>query len=419
MAVGRLGGMPLLPTPEIHIESPARDTVIPASSSFDVTGYALRSAATAGTGVSRVRLHAYPKLPTGSSYDGSDFGTPVDLGEADYGLSSPSAASYFGAQFANAGFRYRVSRGTLGDGTWALRVLSASNGGSLDDWDDTVISIGSVGIVGTTATGNDENVSYETSTDRVSRDETYGENVPSGETYDDRVSPRETYTHTEGTDDRNTGEESTPREAIGGHVKPVDEIIGDVGGWYDDDTGEGYSRDDRSQISGLQYGATISANPPNQWQPGVAQSYLVEVQNRSNFTWGINSGRNTWGDDRNASNGQSIRLHVSMSDESMYQWLPDPAALVQELVFDFPVALAPGEKISMQVTIPSPSIPGRYKLWHQMLHEDVMWFGQNSPVTITVGQVASPSSVTPSGGSGSGAPIIVIEAPADGTVIIL
>ncbi len=90
----------------LTVESPANGASL--TQPFTVTGWAIDTAASTGTGVDWVNVYA---VPTGG-------GTRRLLGTATYGQARPAVGTTYGARFANSGFSLTVS--SAPGGTFAL-----------------------------------------------------------------------------------------------------------------------------------------------------------------------------------------------------------------------------------------------------------------------------------------------------------
>ncbi|HVJ27922.1 MAG TPA: hypothetical protein VM493_10290 [Vicinamibacterales bacterium] len=82
---------------------------------FTVQGWALDVAAASGTGVSEVRVYAFPNPGSGQ--------TGTALGTATYGGSRPDVGAAFGARFTNSAYSKQV---TLAPGTYQISVFAKS-----------------------------------------------------------------------------------------------------------------------------------------------------------------------------------------------------------------------------------------------------------------------------------------------------
>jgi hypothetical protein len=114
------------------IESPASGAVLPPD--FTVSGYAIDRGAGAGTGVSSVRVIAYPQ----------PIGAPIVLGNATYGAGRTDVATQYGLRFLPCGFSMNVH---LAQGRYALEVQGFS---TVTGTHSVVASLSSVSVNGPT-----------------------------------------------------------------------------------------------------------------------------------------------------------------------------------------------------------------------------------------------------------------------------
>jgi hypothetical protein len=92
------GGGGGTPNPAMSLDLPTANQVV--TGNFTVSGWAIDRGASAGTGVSSVRIYA--------SAD-SGAGTPVLLGTAAYGGARSDIGTLYGAQFTNSGYSFTAS----------------------------------------------------------------------------------------------------------------------------------------------------------------------------------------------------------------------------------------------------------------------------------------------------------------------
>jgi N-acetylneuraminic acid mutarotase len=97
----------VLPPTTLSLDLPSSNTVISASSTFTVGGWALNRGATTGTGVDAV--HVYAATANGPA---------IFLGAAAYGGARPDLGAVFGSQFTNSGFT--LTAGPLAAGTYTI-----------------------------------------------------------------------------------------------------------------------------------------------------------------------------------------------------------------------------------------------------------------------------------------------------------
>jgi hypothetical protein len=87
--------------PAMNIESPGTSNV---TSTFQVTGWAIDTAATADTGIDNVHVYVYP-----SDSNSNVTGGPAFFSPASYGGRRDDLANYFGPQFLNSGFSVQTT----------------------------------------------------------------------------------------------------------------------------------------------------------------------------------------------------------------------------------------------------------------------------------------------------------------------
>ena len=96
----------------IFIDAPAPSTTV--VQPFTLSGWAMESTSTVGTGVDAVHVYAYPNPGSGAA--------PTFLGSATYGFARGDVANAYGAQFMNSGYQLPV-RG-LAPGFYRLVVYA-------------------------------------------------------------------------------------------------------------------------------------------------------------------------------------------------------------------------------------------------------------------------------------------------------
>jgi len=112
---------------------------------------------------------------------------------------------------------------------------------------------------------------------------------------------------------------------------------------------------------------------PTSWLAAQTQTFPVTVTNTSNYTW-LSAG--TYRTD--------LELHfmpVAGGAAKSSTWLTNQA-------FSLPANLAPGGKVTMNVTVTAPSKTGSLVLEALMIKEHQYWFQQWAPVNVTVAAAA-------------------------------
>ena len=117
--------------------------------------------------------------------------------------------------------------------------------------------------------------------------------------------------------------------------------------------------------------ASFISAVPTDWQPSQMKTYTINV---------TNTGTNTW----NAAGPNEVRLGVHFGTTS--DWPHDGWSTDQRFYLAHNVA--PGETISVNVTVVAPVIIGSYVLRHRMLKENVAWFSQIQKANVTVALAA-------------------------------
>lgn len=120
--------------------------------------------------------------------------------------------------------------------------------------------------------------------------------------------------------------------------------------------------------------ATYATSPPVNWMPGVAQTFNVTVTNNGGYTWPAGG-----------ANPVRLGVYFSGNSDAPYDWTVEPQR------FDLPVDLAPGQSVTIHMTIAGPATPGTYPLRIRMVQEGVSWFPQLFKQTINNGAVQSAS----------------------------
>ncbi|MCL4535500.1 MAG: hypothetical protein M1370_10130 [Bacteroidetes bacterium] len=116
--------------PVMSLDSPPQGATV--SQPFTVSGWAIDTAASSGTGVSAVHVWAFPQ----------GGGANVFLGAATYGGSRPAVGSTYGSRFTNSGFDLTVPAGTLPAGAYTIRAYAYSTvSASFSNSDDVAITV--------------------------------------------------------------------------------------------------------------------------------------------------------------------------------------------------------------------------------------------------------------------------------------
>ncbi len=105
--------------------------------------------------------------------------------------------------------------------------------------------------------------------------------------------------------------------------------------------------------------ASFAATPPTVWAPGVAQTYNVTITNNGTTTWQANGAIPT-----------HLGVYFNGGSDAIYDWPSEPIRL------SLPNDVAPGQSVTVPVTITAPLVAGTYVLRHRMVQENVQWFSQ-------------------------------------------
>jgi hypothetical protein len=117
--------------------------------------------------------------------------------------------------------------------------------------------------------------------------------------------------------------------------------------------------------------ASYDARPPATWGPDEEASYVVTITNEGNVTWPSS------GEDR-------VRLsaHFGTDDDR------PGVAWENEIRFELPTDVAPGESARVEVTLTAPSAVGGYVLRQRLVREGVAWFDEIHRTSV---EVATPA----------------------------
>jgi hypothetical protein len=97
----------------MSVDAPAAGAVV--TSAFEVGGWALDTAATAGTGIDAVQFYVFPNGGAGAG---------VFVGSATYGTTRNDVAAIYGSRFTFSGFHFTITG--LGPGNYVLGVYGRS-----------------------------------------------------------------------------------------------------------------------------------------------------------------------------------------------------------------------------------------------------------------------------------------------------
>jgi glucose/arabinose dehydrogenase len=128
------------------------------------------------------------------------------------------------------------------------------------------------------------------------------------------------------------------------------------------------------QTLAASYGTTV----PTIWATTVGRTYSLTVTNTGTATW-------------NATGTNPVRLGVYFGGTS--DTIPTGANDPQRV--NLPQDVAPGQSVTLTITIKGPTSPGNYVLRHRMIKEGVQWFADISRTNVTVQTVAAAYSGNP------------------------
>ena len=118
-------------------------------------------------------------------------------------------------------------------------------------------------------------------------------------------------------------------------------------------------------VSAQALSASYVSAPPTSWAAGQQQSYTVEVTNTGSDTW-------------NAGGSNPVRLGIHFASSATgWNWATDQR-------FTVPNDVAPGQTVTLNVTVKAPADGGAYILKHRMVKEGVAWFDQAQTTSVTV-----------------------------------
>lgn len=115
------------------------------------------------------------------------------------------------------------------------------------------------------------------------------------------------------------------------------------------------------------YAASYAADPPRSWATGETTTYDVTVTNRGTATWPY-------------SGAERVRLSAHFGtddDQPGAEWL-------NEVRFELPRDVEPGESVEIRVTLTAPRTEGAYVLRHRLVAEGVTWFDDIDRTKVTV-----------------------------------
>lgn len=115
-----ISGPPMSDSIRIVVDSPSSSEVL--SGRVKVSGWAIDSSKTNGTGIERVEIYMKGK---------DIWGKEKFLGKAEYGISRPDVAKYFKIEsYSSCGYSFSFDTSSLSDGTYDLYVYAYSFDGS-------------------------------------------------------------------------------------------------------------------------------------------------------------------------------------------------------------------------------------------------------------------------------------------------
>jgi hypothetical protein len=123
----------------------------------------------------------------------------------------------------------------------------------------------------------------------------------------------------------------------------------------------------RTPVSVEKLNVQYIVSPPTTWKPGETKTYSITLVNKGTKTW------NALG-----TNKVQLGAYFDGSSDAIGAWATEPKR------FALPHDVAPGESITISVTMTAPSAPGTYVLRHRMVKEFVNWFNPLQKTTVTV-----------------------------------
>lgn len=122
----------------------------------------------------------------------------------------------------------------------------------------------------------------------------------------------------------------------------------------------------------LELAATYVANPPTAWRPGQKLTYAVTLTNVGSQTW-------------RSSGSNRVRLGVYFggASDAVGAWSSEPAR------FALPRSIAPGQSVTINVSVTAPAAPGNYVLRQRLIREPSGWFGTLHKTAVEVQTLAA------------------------------
>jgi chitodextrinase len=147
--------------------------------------------------------------------------------------------------------------------------------------------------------------------------------------------------------------------ANAGHMTIYHRLIQDRGGWFSDM----YRTPAWVQVLSAQYNVA----PPTQWVTGEFQTYNITLTNNGSDTW-----------DSTGPNAVHLGVYFGGASDDIGAWTDEP------MRFSLPYDLAPGQSVTLTVSVQAPAGAGSYVLRQRMVKEFVNWFVPLAKTDVTV-----------------------------------
>jgi hypothetical protein len=127
---------------------------------------------------------------------------------------------------------------------------------------------------------------------------------------------------------------------------------------------------DNALVSGL--AATYVSTPPTAWNREDVKTYDITL---------TNTGVDVW--ENTGAQPVNLGVYFSGSSDEIDTWPSEPAR------YSLPRPIAPGESVTLTISVQSPATPGNFILRHRLVRENIGWFLPMQKTAVTISNVFS------------------------------
>jgi glucose/arabinose dehydrogenase len=148
-----------------------------------------------------------------------------------------------------------------------------------------------------------------------------------------------------------------------------------------------------ADYSQQQYQAAYTAAPPAGWQAGQVRTFNVTIANTGTETWTAGG-----------ANPVKLGVYYNAPSDQVGAWAAEPQRV------ELPNDVAPGQAVTVPVTLQAPTAGGEYTLRLRLVKEGVTWFASMLKTQMSVGTLTAGYASTPPTQVQPGDPITYVVA---------